>query len=63
MIHQLEHSAEDAMRTLMLILCCVECNRSVKVFGNVSRVLCACGQVLLENPSVPSRSHQSQAAG
>ena len=63
MISQLEHSAEDGIRTPVLILSCVECNRSVKVFGKVSRVLCACGQVLLENPSLPSRSHSSQDAG
>ncbi len=53
MIKELQGLAKDTIRTPVLILSCADCNRSVKVFGKVSRVLCACGQVLLENPSVP----------
>ena len=46
-----------ATRT-MVILPCPTCGRSVKVLGRVRRVLCACGQILLEigqeraNPSI-----------
>lgn len=40
------------MRTAMIILCCARCGRSVKVFGKVSRVLCACGQLLFETRPV-----------
>ena len=32
----------------MVILPCPTCGRSVKVLGRVRRVLCACGQVLME---------------
>jgi hypothetical protein len=32
----------------MIILPCPTCGRSVKVLGRVRRVLCACGQVLME---------------
>jgi ribosomal protein S27E len=53
-------SGAEAIRTSMLILSCSDCARSVKVFGKVSRVLCACGRVLLETPSVPSRGRSSR---
>ena len=45
-----QSSGVETIRTGMLILCCSGCSRSVKVFGRVSRVLRACGQVLLEVP-------------
>jgi hypothetical protein len=32
----------------MIILPCPSCGRAVKVLGRVRRVLCACGQVLME---------------
>lgn len=32
----------------MVILPCPTCGRSVKVLGRVRRVLCGCGQVLME---------------
>jgi hypothetical protein len=32
----------------MVILPCPTCGRSVKVLGRVRRVLCACGQILME---------------
>jgi hypothetical protein len=32
----------------MVILPCPTCGRAVKVLGRVRRVLCACGQVLME---------------
>lgn len=32
----------------MVILPCPTCSRSVQVLGRVRRVLCACGQVLME---------------
>ena len=32
----------------MIILPCPTCGRAVKVLGRVRRVLCACGQVLME---------------
>jgi hypothetical protein len=32
----------------MVILPCPTCGRSVQVLGRVRRVLCACGQVLME---------------
>jgi hypothetical protein len=32
----------------MVILPCPSCGRAVKVLGRVRRVLCACGQVLME---------------
>ncbi|HLE71227.1 MAG TPA: hypothetical protein VJH87_16215 [Vicinamibacteria bacterium] len=34
--------------TAMVILPCPACGRAVKVLGRVQRVLCACGQVLME---------------
>jgi hypothetical protein len=42
------------VRTAMLILTCARCGRSVKVFGKVSRVLCACGQILFHSEPAPS---------
>ena len=41
---QNEVKAEAAM----VILPCPTCGRAVKVLGRVRRVLCACGQVLME---------------
>jgi hypothetical protein len=32
----------------MVILPCAACGRAVKVLGRVRRVLCACGQILME---------------
>jgi hypothetical protein len=32
----------------MVILPCPSCGRAVKVLGRVRRVLCACGQILME---------------
>lgn len=32
----------------MVILPCPTCGRAVKVLGRVRRVLCACGQILME---------------
>jgi hypothetical protein len=32
----------------MVILPCPACGRAVKVLGRVRRVLCACGQILME---------------
>ncbi|MGH9324396.1 MAG: hypothetical protein ACRD3V_31485 [Vicinamibacteria bacterium] len=34
--------------TAMVILPCPICGRSVKVLGRVRRVLCACGEILME---------------
>jgi len=45
---------EYPVRTAMLILTCARCGRSVKVFGKVSRVLCACGQILFHSEPAPS---------
>jgi hypothetical protein len=39
---------ETKATAAMVILPCSECGRSVKVLGRVRRVLCACGQILLE---------------
>lgn len=51
--------SEEEVRTpatAMVILPCPTCGRSVKVLGRVRRVLCGCGQVLMEigrdNPAV-----------
>ncbi len=41
----------DRSRTPMIIFSCARCGRSVKVFGRVRRVICACGRVLFEAPS------------
>ena len=41
---QNEVKAESAM----VILPCPTCGRAVKVLGRVRRVLCACGQILME---------------
>ncbi len=41
------------VRTAMVILTCARCGRGVKVFGKVSRVLCACGQMLFHRESPP----------
>jgi hypothetical protein len=38
----------------MTILPCPSCDRAVKVFGKVRRVLCACGEVLFEQEEVSS---------
>lgn len=38
----------EAEGPAMTILPCPACNRAVKVFGKVRRVLCACGEILLE---------------
>lgn len=42
-----EMEAKSA-RVPMVIFSCSRCGRSVKVFGKVSRVLCACGQTLFD---------------
>jgi hypothetical protein len=39
---------ETKATAAMVILPCSQCGRAVKVLGRVRRVLCACGQVLLE---------------
>jgi hypothetical protein len=39
---------EKKASTAMIILPCPACGRSVKVVGRVRRVLCSCGQILLE---------------
>lgn len=38
----------DVKAPAMVILPCPSCGRAVKVLGRVRRVLCACGQVLME---------------
>jgi len=38
----------DVKTPAMVILPCPTCGRSVKVLGRVRRVLCACGQILME---------------
>ncbi len=38
----------DVKAPAMVILPCPVCGRSVKVLGRVRRVLCACGQILME---------------
>jgi hypothetical protein len=38
----------DVKTPAMVILPCPACGRSVKVLGRVRRVLCACGQILME---------------
>ncbi len=38
----------DVKAPAMVILPCPACGRSVKVLGRVRRVLCACGQILME---------------
>ena len=46
----------ETTRTPLTILTCSVCGRSVKVFGKVRRVLCACGQTLFEHvPALPAR--------
>jgi hypothetical protein len=39
---------EPRTASAMVILPCSACGRAVKVLGRVRRVLCACGQVLME---------------
>jgi hypothetical protein len=39
---------EPKSPSTMVILPCAACGRAVKVLGRVRRVLCACGQVLME---------------
>jgi hypothetical protein len=41
-------SNEVKAPTAMVILPCPACGRAVKVVGRVRRVLCGCGQVLME---------------
>jgi hypothetical protein len=38
----------DVKAPAMVILPCPACGRAVKVLGRVRRVLCACGQILME---------------
>ena len=38
----------DVKTPAMVILPCPACGRAVKVLGRVRRVLCACGQILME---------------
>ena len=38
----------ERARATLVILPCPTCGRAVKVFGKVRRVLCACGEVLVE---------------
>jgi hypothetical protein len=44
----------------MIILPCPTCGRAVTVLGRVRRVLCSCGQILMEigrdNPSLAEKS-------
>ncbi len=42
------HESETKTPSAMVILPCPACGRSVKVLGRVRRVLCACGQLLME---------------
>lgn len=39
---------ETKAPSAMIILPCPSCGRAVKVLGRVRRVLCACGQILME---------------
>jgi hypothetical protein len=39
---------ERQVSPAMIILPCPACGRAVKILGRVRRVLCACGQILLE---------------
>jgi len=41
-------SNEAKTPAAMVILPCPACGRSVKVLGRVRRVLCGCGQILME---------------
>lgn len=50
-------------RTAMVILTCARCGRGVKVFGKVSRVLCACGQILFHREPPSSDGAPRRAAG
>jgi hypothetical protein len=45
----------------MVILPCPACGRAVKVLGRVRRVLCACGQILMEIGREKSASMTSSA--
>ena len=38
----------DVKAPAMVILPCPTCGRAVKVLGRVRRVLCSCGQILME---------------
>jgi len=42
------HTNDMKASAAMVILPCPTCGRAVKVLGRVRRVLCSCGQVLME---------------
>ena len=51
----------ERVRTAMIILTCPWCGRAVKVFGRVRRVLCACGEILMENePSAKASNDRAK---
>ncbi len=54
------HSNDTKSPTAMVILPCAVCGRAVKVLGRVRRVLCACGQVLME--MAPEKSQPRAAS-
>jgi hypothetical protein len=49
-------SEEERGPRTLVILPCPTCGRAVQVFGRVRRVLCACGETLMEIGRNPDRS-------
>jgi hypothetical protein len=54
---------EVKAQAAMVILPCPACSRAVKVLGRVRRVLCSCGQLLMEigGESTPKAAAPPQA--
>jgi hypothetical protein len=56
-------SFEKQVSPAMIILPCPKCGRAVKILGRVRRVLCACGQVLLELEGTDAAAAVAQKVG
>jgi hypothetical protein len=54
---------EKQVSPAMVILPCPACGRAVKILGRVRRVLCACGQILLEVEGENATSPAAQKVG
>ena len=54
---------EKQVSPAMIILPCPACGRAVKILGRVRRVLCACGQILLEVAGENASSAAAQKVG
>lgn len=54
---------EKQVSPAMIILPCPTCGRAVKILGRVRRVLCACGQLLLEVEGENAGSAAAQKVG